>query len=162
MPVILYQLWQFIAPGLYRRERRYIYLAAPAASILFMIGAAFCYYVMLPAAVPMLLHFVNIPIRPRPANYMSFTINLMFWTGISFETPLIIFFLAKVHLVDYRFLLRNWRIAIFLTAVLAAIITPTVDPINMALVMGPLIVLYFMSIILARIAYNPKKVEEED
>jgi sec-independent protein translocase protein TatC len=80
--------------------------------------------------------------------------NLMFWVGISFEMPLFIFFLAKVRLVGPRDLLRNWRVAVFLIALLAALVTPTGDPINMGLVMIPLVVLYILSILLARVAYR--------
>jgi len=154
MPVIVYQVWRFVTPGLYPHEKRYIYILAPAATLLFISGAAFAYFVMLPAAVPALLGFAPIPTRPRPANYISFVTNLMFWVGISFEMPLFIFFLAKVRLVGPRDLLRNWRVAVFLIALLAALVTPTGDPINMGLVMIPLVVLYVLSILLARVAYR--------
>ncbi len=154
MPVIVYQVWRFVTPGLYPHERRYVYLLAPAATLLFVAGAAFAYFVMLPTAVPALLGFAPIPTRPRPANYISFVTNLMFWVGISFEMPLFIFFLAKVGLVSPRDLLRNWRVAVFLIALLAALVTPTGDPINMGLVMIPLVVLYGLSVFLARVAYR--------
>jgi len=154
MPVIVYQVWRFVTPGLYPHEKRYIYILAPAATLLFISGAAFAYFVMLPAAVPALLGFAPIPTRPRPANYISFVTNLMFWVGISFEMPLFIFFLAKARLVGPRDLLRNWRVAVFLIALLAALVTPTGDPINMGLVMIPLVVLYVLSILLARVAYR--------
>lgn len=154
MPVIVYQVWRFVTPGLYPHEKRYVYVLAPAATLLFIAGAAFAYFVMLPAAVPALLGFAPIPTRPRPANYITFVTNLMFWVGISFEMPLFIFFLAKVGLVSPRDLVRNWRVAVFLIALLAALVTPTGDPINMGLVMIPLVVLYVMSILLARVAYR--------
>ncbi|MFN3762018.1 MAG: twin-arginine translocase subunit TatC [Anaerolineae bacterium] len=154
MPVIVYQVWRFVTPGLYPHEKRYVYLLAPAATLLFVAGAAFAYFVMLPTAVPALLGFAPIPTRPRPANYISFVTNLMFWVGISFEMPLFIFFLAKVGLVSPRDLLRNWRVAVFLIALLAALVTPTGDPINMGLVMIPLVVLYGLSVLLARVAYR--------
>lgn len=161
MPVILYQFWRFVAPGLLRREKRYIFLLAPFATLLFVSGAAFAYFVMLPTAIPFLLEFMSIPTRPRPANYVSFITNLMFWIGVSFETPLVVFFLAKVRLVSPRMLVRGWRVALILVAVLAAVVTPTPDPINMGLVMLPLMVLYGLSIILAWIAYRPPKAEPE-
>ncbi len=154
MPVIVYQTWRFVTPGLYPREKRYIYILAPAATLLFLAGAAFAYFVMLPAAIPALLGFAPIPTRPRPANYISFVTNLMFWVGVSFEMPLFIFFLARVRLVRPRDLLHHWRVAVFLIALLAALVTPTGDPINMGLVMIPLIVLYVLSILLARVAYR--------
>lgn len=156
MPVIVYQIWRFVSPGLLPREKRYVYLLAPAATVLFVAGAAFAYFVMLPTAIPALLGLAPIPTRPRPANYISFVTGLMFWVGVSFEMPLFIFFLAKVGLVGPPTLLRNWRVAVFLIASLAALVTPTGDPVNMALVMAPLIVLYALSILLARIAYRPE------
>jgi len=155
MPAILYQLWKFVAPGLQPNERRYVYLLVPLATALFVSGVAFTYFVMLPAAIPFLVGFVNIPTRLRPSNYFSFVTNLMFWVGVSFETPLLIFFLAKVRVVNYRMLIRNWRVAIIIIAVMAAVVTPTPDPVNMALVMAPLILLYGLSILLAWIAYRP-------
>ena len=83
---------------------------------------------------------------------MSFVINIMFWIGISFESPLLIFILAKLHLITGKGLLKQWRIAIVVIAVIASIITPTVDPVNMGLLMLPLIVLYFLSVLLAFMA----------
>ncbi len=154
MPVIVYQIWRFVAPGLLPHEKRYVYWLAPFATLLFLAGAAFAYYVMLPAAIPALLGFAPIPTRPRPANYISFVTSLMFWVGVSFEMPLLIFFLARIRLVTPRMLLRHWRLAVFLIAALAAVVTPTGDPVNMALVMAPLTVLYLLSILLARIAYR--------
>ncbi|MBO9371154.1 MAG: twin-arginine translocase subunit TatC [Chloroflexi bacterium] len=162
MPVIVYQVWRFVTPGLYPHEKRYVYALAPAATLLFLAGAAFAYFIMLPAAIPALLGFAPIPTRPRPANYISFVTNLMFWVGISFEMPLFVFFLAKVRLVSPRALLRNWRLAFFLIALLAALVTPTGDPINMALVMVPLTVLYGLSILLAYVAIRqPRQAEPE-
>ncbi len=155
MPFILYQLWQFVAPGLYPHERRYVYFLLPLATLLFVSGALFTYYVMLPTAIPFLIGFADIPVRLRPANYFSFVTGLMFWIGLSFETPLILFFLAKARVINYRMLIRGWRVAILSIAVLAAVITPTPDPVNMSVVMVPLIFLYGLSILLARIAYRP-------
>lgn len=149
MPVIVLQLWQFVAPGLYPHERRYVYLLLPLATVLFLSGALFTYFVMLPTAIPFLISFANIPVRLRPSNYYSFVTGLMFWIGLSFETPLIIFFLAKVRVLDARMLIRGWRVAILAIAVLAAVITPTPDPVNMSVVMVPLVLLYGLSIVLA-------------
>lgn len=154
MPAIVYQIWQFVSGGLYPHEKRYVYILAPVATLLFISGAAFAYFVMLPAAIPALLGFAPIPTRPRPANYVSFVTGLMFWVGVSFEMPLFVFFLAKVRLVSPRALVRNWRLAVFLIALLAALVTPTGDPINMLLVMAPLTVLYGLSILLAHLAYR--------
>ncbi len=113
---------------------------------------AFAYFVMLPAALPFLLNFLGIATVPRPSNYISFTTNMLFWIGISFTYPLIIFALASVGLVRSGPLLKGWRFAIVGIAVMAAAITPTVDPVNMGLVMAPMVVLYFLSIGLSYLA----------
>jgi sec-independent protein translocase protein TatC len=152
MPVILYQAWRFIDPGLHPHEKRYVYLMAPLATSLFLAGIAFTYYGMLPTTLRFLLGFVSIPTRLRPANYFSFVINLMLWVGLCFELPLVVFFLAKVRLLTHKTLLRGWRVAVILIAVLAAVITPTPDPVNMSIVMAPLLFLYGLSILLAWVA----------
>ena len=151
-PYIALEMWLFIAPGLSRRARLYGLFAIPVATLFFIGGMAFAYYVMLPTAIPFLLNFMGIKTIPRPSSYVKFVTAIMFWIGIAFEFPLVIFFLAKIGLVNYKILLQQWRLAIIIIAVAAAVITPTVDPINMSLVMGPMIVLYFLSILLARIA----------
>jgi sec-independent protein translocase protein TatC len=159
MPYILYQLWRYVDPALRADERKYVFLIVPFATLLFLSGVAFCYFVMLPVAVPFLLEFLTIPVTPRPSEYFPFITSILFWIGISFETPLVIFFLAKVRVLSHRTLLKNWRVAVILIAVLAAVITPTPDPVNMGIVMLPMIVLYGLSIVLAWIAYRPGEAE---
>lgn len=151
-PYILFETFTFINPGLKRRERILVLLSIPFAAILFLGGFAFAYFVMLPTALPFLLDFMGIKTIPRPSNYIRFVTNLMFWIGIAFQFPLVIYMLASLGIVNARSLLRGWRIAIVGIAVLSAVITPTVDPVNMALVMLPMSVLYFISIVLAGIA----------
>jgi sec-independent protein translocase protein TatC len=152
MPVIVYQIIRFVLPGLTDRERRWLLLGVPFASLLFLSGAAFTWYVMLPAAVPFLINFLGITTQVRPLNYFDFTTSLMFWIGLSFEMPLVVMFLAMLKLVKAAQLIRYWRYAIVVMAVVAAVVTPTVDPINMSLVMLPLAGLYVISIVLASIA----------
>ena len=152
MPVIVYQIIQFILPGLTDRERRWLLLGVPFASLLFLSGAAFTWYVMLPTAVPFLINFLGITTQVRPLNYFDFTTSLMFWIGLSFEMPLVVMFLAMLKLVKAAQLIRYWRYAVVVMAVVAAVVTPTVDPINMSLVMLPLGGLYVISIVLASIA----------
>jgi sec-independent protein translocase protein TatC len=108
--------------------------------------------IMLPAALPFLTSFLGINTLPRPANYVDFVTNLMFWIGISFETPLLIFILAKFKVVNAKMLAKQWRFAVIIIAVLSAVVTPTVDPINMSLLMAPLFLLYLLSILLAFLA----------
>ncbi len=109
---------------------------------------------MLPAAISFLSTFQSEIFKSdwRADAYIPFVTSLMFWIGVSFETPLIIFFLAKLHIVTASMLLKGWRFAIVIIAVVAAMITPTVDPFNMLLVMAPLILLYFFSVLLAKLA----------
>ncbi len=152
LPYIALELWLFAAPGLSRHARLWGLLAIPAAAIFFVGGMAFAYLVMLPTAVPFLIDFLGMTPQIRPSSYISFTTGLMFWVGVSFEFPLVIFVLAGIGLVKAKMLAQQWRLAIVIIAVLAAAITPTVDPVNMSLVMGPMILLYFLSIGLAALA----------
>jgi sec-independent protein translocase protein TatC len=154
MPVIVYQLARFIAPGLTKSERRFLWVLVPGATLCFLIGVAFAYFVMLPAALPFLGSFMVDLIEQNWAigEYLSFVTSLLFWIGVAFELPLFVYFLAKAGVIDAQTLSKNRKYAIIAIAVLAAVITPTVDPLNMALVMGPLIVLYELGVILARVA----------
>jgi sec-independent protein translocase protein TatC len=154
-PDVVFELFLFIAPGLSRRARIYGLLAIPVATIFFLGGMAFAYFVMLPTALPFLLNFMGINTIPRPSSYIKFVTSLMFWIGVAFEFPLVIFLFAKLGWVDARMLIKQWRLAIVIIAVVAALVTPTVDPVNMSLVMLPMIVLYCFSIFLAFIA-QPK------
>jgi sec-independent protein translocase protein TatC len=152
LPVILYELLAFIMPGLKPNERRWVYWTIPAVTLMFVLGASFAYFIMLPAAIPFLTGFLGVTTVPRLSNYITFVTSLMFWIGISFQAPLVVFFLAKLKLVDAKSLAKQWRLAIVLIAVIAAMVTPTVDPVNMSLLMLPLIGLYWISVLLAFIA----------
>ncbi|MES0344396.1 MAG: twin-arginine translocase subunit TatC, partial [Anaerolineales bacterium] len=142
----------FLNPGLRRRERMLLLTAIPTATILFLLGIAFTYFILLEPAIDFLLHFMDISAAIRPANYIQFVTGLMFWIGVAFQFPLIIYTLAGLGFVNAKALLRGWRFAILGIAILAAAVTPTIDPVNMGLVMLPMIVLYFISIGLAAIA----------
>jgi len=158
MPVIVYQFISFIVPGLTREERRYLWIIVPSASLLFLVGVAFAYFVLLRAALPFLLSFLDIPTAPRPKSYFGFVARLMFWLGISFQTPLILAFLARLGVITPEALKKNRKYAIVVIAVIAAAITPTVDPVNMLLVMVPLFLLYELGVFLSRLTYRPRKV----
>jgi sec-independent protein translocase protein TatC len=151
-PFILFELLAFLAPGLSDKEKRWVFMAIPFATILYLGGVAFSFFVMLPAAVPFLTSFLGVPTTPRLSNYINFTTNLLFWVGISFEMPMIVFILAKLHLLTGKMLVKQWRVALIVIAILAAVITPTTDPVNMALLMLPLMTLYGISVLLAFIA----------
>ncbi len=151
-PYIAYQILAFVYVGLLPHERRIVLLLVPLAFALFLGGGAFTYFVMMPVAIPFLVTFAGIRTEPRPSTYLSFVVSLMFWLGISFEMPLVAFALAKARLITARQLLRAWRFAVLAIAVLAAAITPTIDPVNMTIVMVPLIGLYLLSVLLAALA----------
>jgi sec-independent protein translocase protein TatC len=154
MPVLVYQFLMFILPGLEDNERWYVFWGVPAATALFLIGVAFAWFIMIPAAIGFLKTWQDDLFLQvwQSQKYFPFVTSLLFWIGLSFETPLIIFILAKLGVVTPIFLLKQWRFAIVIIAILAAMITPTVDPFNMALVMLPLIVLYGLSILLSYLA----------
>lgn len=159
-PYIALELWMFVAPGLDRRARIWGLAAIPIATIFFLGGMAFAYFVMLPAALPFMLNFMGIETIPRPSSYIRFISSIMFWIGVAFQFPLVIFILAKMGLVKAKMLQQQWRIAVVVIAIAAALITPTIDPVNMALVMGPMIFLYFFSIFLAMIAQRDREQKE--
>ncbi len=165
-PYLAFEFWLFFAPGIMPRSKKLGLLSIPFALIFFIGGMAFAYYVMLPTALPFLLDFLGIATKLRPASYFEFVTSLMFWIGVAFEFPLIIFGISAMGFLRPAILLKQWRLAVILIAVLAAIITPTVDPVNMSLVMAPMIALYFLSILFswmatASIQTNEKK-ESED
>jgi sec-independent protein translocase protein TatC len=160
-PFVLSQLWIFIASGLKKSERRVFYFIMPMSVILFLSGVAFAYFVMLPVAVPFLLDVLGFTITPTPSDYLTFVTSVLLWMGVAFELPLVIFFLARLGIVNAGMLLRNWRIAIVAIAFVAAMVTPTVDPVNMAIVMAPLSVLYLLSIILAVFARRRRRQGEQ-
>lgn len=151
-PYVISQIWIFVASGLNPTERRFFYLLFPFATVLFLGGVAFAYLVMLPVAVPFLVSFTDIATTPTLEDYVGFVTTVLLWVGVSFELPMIVFVLAKMELVNAKMLARNWRIAVMLIAIVAAVITPTPDPVNMGIVAAPLIALYLLSIVLALFA----------
>jgi sec-independent protein translocase protein TatC len=156
IPWITWQLWMFIAPGLNPGEKRYVLLSIPPTTILFLIGVMFAWFILTPAALRFLQDFQSDIFQAgwTADQYVAFVTSLLFWIGVSFEMPLIFFILARLGMVGPRTLRRNWRIAVVGAALAAAMITPTIDPFNMLLVMGPLLALYVLSIFLSGIAYR--------
>jgi sec-independent protein translocase protein TatC len=154
LPYALWEIWRFIAPALMPRERRYVSVMIPFALLLFAVGAAFAWFLLIPAAIRFLANFSPDIFKTEwtSQNYIPFVTSLLFWIGVCFELPLAAFFLAKLRVVNARLLLRGWRYATVLICIVAAIITPTVDPFNLMLVAVPLVALYFASILLAALA----------
>ena len=162
IPYIALELWMFAAPGLKPRERKMGLAGIPLATILFLGGAAFTFFLMLPTALPFLQNFMGIKTELRPQSYFSFVTGLMFWIGISFEFPLVIYVLSAIGIIKPQILAQQWRLAIVIIAIVAAAVTPTIDPINQGLVMAPMILLYFISIGLSYIAYAGRKRNNPD
>ncbi|MFC2029007.1 twin-arginine translocase subunit TatC [Chloroflexota bacterium] len=156
-PYMAFEFWLFAAPGLKPASRKIGLLGIPLATMLLIIGMLFTYFLLIPSAMPFLLNFLGIETIPRPSSYINFVSGLMFWLGVAFEFPLVIFVLSLMGIVKPLALAKQWRIAVVIIAIAAAAITPTVDPVNMALVMAPMIVLYFLSIGLSYLASSKRK-----
>ncbi|MBN1810826.1 MAG: twin-arginine translocase subunit TatC [Anaerolineae bacterium] len=154
MPVILYQVFMYLRPGLTSNERRYIVIGIPFASLSFVAGVAFAIFVAIPNAASFLTGFLNdIGDHTYSARqYLSFISSVMLWLGLIFETPLVMFILARVGIVSPQGFAKARRFVIIGAAVAAAVITPTPDVINMLIIMGPFILLYEIGILLARVA----------
>jgi sec-independent protein translocase protein TatC len=153
-PWVLWQLWLFIAPGLYKHEKRLVFPFLFWGTLLFYLGAVFCYLVVMPQAFPAMLGFATADtLTPMLSlsEQLSLVLAMLLGFGIIFEVPVIIAFLAMIGLVNWRFLAKYRKHAIIINVALAAIITPTGDPFNLALMAVPMIVFYEIGIILARI-----------
>jgi sec-independent protein translocase protein TatC len=151
-PYLAFELWLFAAPGLKPRSRILGLVSIPLVLVFFAGGMVFAYFILLPPALKFLLNFMGVQVIPRPSSYISFVTGILFWIGITFEFPLVIYVLTLMGIVQPGSLLKYWRFAVVIIAVIAAAITPTVDPVNMSLVMGPMILLYFSSIALGYLA----------
>jgi sec-independent protein translocase protein TatC len=152
MPWIILEVFLFVAPGLMPRSRWVLLIGIPIASLFFLLGLIFCYFFMLPSAIPFLYQFMGFKAAWRPSAYFGLLTNLEFWTGVTFEMPLAAYLAAAAGMVRARQLAGGWRVAIVVIAAAAAVITPTTDPVNMLLVMAPMILLYGISILAAAIA----------
>lgn len=163
LPVMLYQILMFIRPALENPQEIAVFktvavIGAPLVLLFFVGGIAFSYYVLLPVMLPFLLGTGGSIAQPswdiRP--YYSFVLAVLLWIGASFETPLVMAMLARLGLVSPKVMAKQWRYAIAGVAFVSAAITPTVDPVNMALVMVPLLGLYFLGVMFARAVYRPR------
>ncbi|MGA2850388.1 MAG: twin-arginine translocase subunit TatC [Terracidiphilus sp.] len=147
-PFILFQVWLFIAPGLYQRERRFVVPFMAATIGLFLTGAAFGYYYVLPGAIKILVVDMGHNFTPMITieDYTSFFLSIILGLGISFEMPVLIFFLAMFGIVSPKFLWTNIRYAILAVFLVAAIITPSPDPWTMCIYAIPMLALYLIGI----------------
>ncbi len=158
-PYILLQVWKFVSPGLYDNEKKHIVPFVIFSSLLFLLGALFCYFLVLPLAFEFFLTFTSEFLKPMFAvrDYLSLSLKLIFLFGLSFELPVFIFFMAKVGIVDAPFLSRHRRYAILIIFIAAAILTPP-DVVSQIMMAIPLMGLYEISIYLAKYAKKEKPV----
>lgn len=149
VPVIFFQIWRFIAPGLYKHEKRVILPFTLISTICFFSGAAFGYLIVFPPAFKFLVGYNNEYLTSLPAvsEYFSLAIRLLIAFGFIFEMPVIMVFLAKAGLVSVSFLNRNRKYALLINFIIAAILTPTPDVVNQMMMGIPLLILYEVSVL---------------
>ena len=156
MPFFVYQFIMFVSPALTRKEKKYVYIALPWIALMFAGGVAFAYFILLPPALKFLLTFGGDIATPqiKIGNYITLVTRLLVAIGVVFEIPVVITFLSRLGIVTPQWLSRKRKWAFIGAFILAAIITPTMDPINQALVAVPLVVLYEISILLSKLVYR--------
>jgi sec-independent protein translocase protein TatC len=154
LPNIFYQLWQFIAPALKKRERKYILWIVFFSTFCFLAGIAFAYFVMLPLAMKFAAQFGTTEISNEFAidEYMSIIISVMLAAGVVFELPMISFFLSKLGILTPKFMRKYRRHAIVIILILSAFLTPGADPVSQVILAVPLVLLYEISIFISKIS----------
>ncbi len=148
-PIIFLQVWRFIAPGLYRHEKRVLVPFTAVSSFCFLGGAAFGYFVIFPPAFRFFLGYASNILDPLPgvSEYFSMALQLLISFGVIFELPVFMVFLAKIGVVNTTFLRRNRKYALLVSFIVAAIVTPTSDVVHQLLMAGPLVILYEISVV---------------
>jgi sec-independent protein translocase protein TatC len=161
IPVVLYELWRFIAPGLLPKERRFALPFVALSTAFFFLGVAFCFFIVLPMALQFLLTFdPSIQQTPRFSEYVDFILKFLLAFGVIFELPLAMVIAARLGIVTPQFLSRNRKYAILVNFIIAAILTPTPDVFNQCLMALPMCVLYEVGILAARfVTPRPKPAE---
>jgi sec-independent protein translocase protein TatC len=158
MPVVLYQIWQFVAPGLYKHERRAVTGFIFFSTVLFLVGIAFGYFIMLPYVLRFLVSFKG-PVEPLISinEYFDLILLILLGLGLVFETPILIFFLALFGIVTPKMLLKNFRYAMLVITIVAAIVTPTPDATTMLIFMAPMVLLYFAGVLVSYVVLRRKQ-----
>jgi len=161
-PVVMYQVWMFIAPGLYAKEKRFAIPFVLLTTGGFFLGAAFNHFLAFPSMMWFFASFnsTNLQFIPKVEDTFDLYLTMTLWMGVVFQMPTVVFFLAKMRLVTARFLWNQLRYAILLTFIVAAVITPTGDPMNQTMFAAPMIGLYLLSIVIAWLV-NPRNKEKE-
>lgn len=162
-PVIFYQIWKFIMPGLYANERRYVLPFVVAASLFFLMGASFAFFVAFPFGFKFFLGFTTDRIQALPSmkEYLSLCMSLLIAFGITFELPVVMYFLARMGIVNHRMLNRYRKYAILIIAIVAAILTPP-DVLSMTLLGIPLYILYELSVLVTFFVGRKRTVQAEE
>ncbi len=164
IPFLLYQVWAFISPGLYKHEKKYAVPVLSMTGVFFLAGAAFAYYIAFPAACKYLLGLQSeggFQTMPDAESYFDLIILIMIGLGIVFQIPTVAFLLGRIGLVTPRMMWKAWRYAVVLIAIISALLTPTADPLNMLLFAAPMLGLYFLSIGIVSIFGKPRRTDEE-
>ena len=153
MPMIMYQLLAFVSPALTKQEKKWLYPLVGGASLMFVAGMAFAYYIELPPALDFLLNPATDDVEATIGikTYIDTVTRLLFITGIVFQLPFVIMALAKIGVVTSKQLIGFWRYAILLAVVAAAIVTPSIDPITQTVVAVPIIILYAAGTLMAKL-----------
>lgn len=162
-PMILYELWSFVAAGLYPHEKRYVYYLLPMSIGLFFAGVLMCQFFVMPAALEALFGFNSwLEIDPdlRLKEWLSFAIMMPLITGVCFQTPLVMLFLGKVGIFSAADFLSKWRIAVFLLLIFAAVLSPSVDAVSLFILWVPMCGLYFLGILLVKIVEKQRAEQE--
>lgn len=155
-PWIFYQIWLFVAAGLFPHERKYVHTYLPMSLTLFLAGAAFCFFLVLPFVLDFLISFnewMGIALQPRLSEYISFVIMMPVMFGISFQLPLVMLFLERIGIMTVEGYSENWRMAVLVIAIVSMLLTPS-DPQSMLLMMLPLVFLYIGGIQLCKFRVN--------
>lgn len=157
-PYIFYQIWAFIAPGLYDEEKKYIIPIAFLSGIFFIAGGLFCYFIVFPYAFSFFVSFATeeIVATPKVSDYLSFVLKLLLAFGLIFEMPLFSLFLSRMRIITAQRMRKIRRYAVLIIFIVAAILTPP-DVISQLLMAGPMLILYEISILVAKIAEPSKK-----
>ncbi|SEJ23975.1 Sec-independent protein translocase TatC [Deinococcus reticulitermitis] len=152
LPLMLTQVWAFISPGLYPHERRWALPFILGAGFAFLCGVVFAFKLVLPAMVPFLVEFLGSEVQPQLdlQDYIGRVVAIMASMGLAFELPILALILTRIGLVNHVMLRRGWRVALVIIMILAALITPTPDPVNMLIVALPLYALYELGVLLSR------------
>ena len=163
MPYLTYELLMFVSPALTRSEKKYVYIVLPWIALMFIGGVVFAYFIMIPNITGFLLSWGADLVTPQPmfSDYINIVTRMLLVSGLVFELPVLITFLARIGIIKPRWLASKWRGAVIISFILAAIITPTPDPINQSIVAGVLIFLYGLSLFLSKLVYRNRNTDEE-